>query len=169
MYLIIVLLQSPKELISHLPELSHIVPWSGNPFAVFLLTPSLTHLLNEDHHFLHDAVSRLFPAAETIGTLAAVVDRLPKGPRSSSQDVGSEGLSVLITVSDAESHSYVGGSERTGTGPRQGKHISFSIPANECLPDVSFRRFQRVDVPLTNTIFQNGRHSTLLEGFRTYR
>ncbi|KAI9868022.1 MAG: hypothetical protein M1813_006767 [Trichoglossum hirsutum] len=159
---------SSKELVSRLPELSRLVPWSGTPFAVFLLTPSLTHLLNDDHHFLHDAVSRLFPAAETIGTLAAVVDRLPDSPRSLSQDtVGGAGLSVLITVSDAENHSYyrlplAGGSRGTDASHERRTHISFSIPANECLPDASFRRFQRVEVPLANTVFQNGRRSTLL-------
>ncbi|KAH0558522.1 hypothetical protein GP486_004822 [Trichoglossum hirsutum] len=160
---------SSKELISHLPVLSRIVSRSGTPLAVFLLTPSLTRLLGDDHHFLHNAVSRLFPAAETIRTLAAVVDRLPEKPRSLSQDAGGggEGLSVLITVSDVERHSHysiptAGGSREAGTGHEQGTHISFSIPGSECLPDASFCRFQRVDVPLANTVFQNGRQSTLL-------
>ncbi|KAI9764221.1 MAG: hypothetical protein M1840_008611 [Geoglossum simile] len=160
-------------LISRLPELTSVTPQTGIPSVVFLLTPSLAHLLNEGHCFLHDAVSRLFPVADTIKTVVAVVDRLPKGQNSTGQDVGGEGLSVLVMVSDPKSQSAYHQqsaieAESAGPGPdpgtEEGKHISFFIPAKLDLPQplTTYHHFQRAIVPLANTIFQNGQRSTLL-------
>src|SRR5579862_6947172 len=171
LYLIFALLQSSAEIISHLPRLTDVTLQSGIPSVVFLLTPSLAHLLNEGHCFLHDAVSRLLPVADTIKTTAAVVDRLPKGQNSTGQDVGGEGVSVLVMVSDAKGQSAshqqsAVEAESAGPGPgsKEGRRISFFIPASFNLPQplMTYHHFQRVVVPLANTIFQNGQHSTLL-------
>jgi hypothetical protein len=171
LYLIFALLQSSAELISHLPELTDVTQQPGIPSVIFLLTPSLAHLVNEGHCFLHDAVSRLLPIADTIKTVAAIVDRLPKGQNSTGQDAGGEGMSVLVMVSDAKDQSaYLQQSavevDPTGPGPssKKGEHISFFIPTRFNLPQqlIAYHHFQRVVVPLANTIFQNGQHSTLL-------
>ncbi|KAH0541583.1 hypothetical protein FGG08_003931 [Glutinoglossum americanum] len=152
---------SSKELISHLPEIDRVASCSEIPTTVFLLTPSLTYLLSKDHRFLHDAVSRLFPTRAKVRTLAAVVDRLPT--RSLDQGTGSEGLSVLVTFLHADRQRYrpklAARSEPIDPSSEQGKCISFSV---QPILNRTLCRFQTLDVPLANTIFQNGRRSTLL-------
>ncbi|KAI9784652.1 MAG: hypothetical protein M1839_001874 [Geoglossum umbratile] len=160
---------SSAELIARLPNLTDVAPQPGIPSVVLLLTPSLTHLLNESDYFLRDAVSRLFPGADTIKTVAAVVDRLPREQGSSSKDAGSEGLSILVTVSGTQNQSVyhlqsAGVAESAGPGPGEGRHISFYIPTKYNLHQLflSYHHFQRIVLPLANTIFQNGQPSTLL-------
>ncbi|KAI9842900.1 MAG: hypothetical protein M1837_006732 [Sclerophora amabilis] len=174
--------QKSSDLIEHLPSIRE---WdhpegdaSHNPLVVFLLTPTFTSLLRHDATFLTDALQRLFPDTETSATtvqrctvLAAVVDRLPSSVTRSDIsetrldgirakiDGGIEGLGFMLAprAVDAAPGLFQGLDFKTELHDADLEHrgcLSFMIDSQD--------RRSTVEVPLAETIFQNGSSSTMV-------
>jgi hypothetical protein len=126
--------------------------------AVFLATPSFTHWLDIDNDFLTKAVHQLFShqvdGASKVRTISAIVDRVPSDskPRMEDAGVGNEGISILLTYQAVRSSPA--GSDTAEAAPKK-SYVRFVSEAS--------KKEQCVALPLANTLFYNGHHSTSFE------
>ncbi|MCJ1255196.1 hypothetical protein MMC24_003012 [Lignoscripta atroalba] len=158
------------------------------PLVVVLITPSLVTLFEDGNSFIPNLLRRVFPAAEVgrvIDVLAAVVDRIPSiaghvlvdqdsdGPEQE-QTMGSEGVSIMIRGSESTAPDLWHPRNETTPEPetmsiQQRCALSFRfLPPGRSLsraPNKSRRPRSStsydLELPLANTLFQNGRTSTL--------
>ncbi|KIX05446.1 uncharacterized protein Z518_06318 [Rhinocladiella mackenziei CBS 650.93] len=137
---------------------------------LLLATPSLANLLDRKA-FLLPALTRLYGNAKWaedrqvnevhVKSIAAVVDALPASPILTREGrlLASEGLAVLF--SSADHHGMC-----TTVAPEDGSTpvtIRFSSDSTATCLNSSRHVVRHVTLPVANTLFVNGRHTTLLE------
>ncbi|MCJ1398534.1 hypothetical protein MMC11_001734 [Xylographa trunciseda] len=152
------------------------------PIVLLLITPSLTPFLENGNPAIPNLLRKVFSRplqAQTVDVLAVVVDRIPFPPESVLKGTGigqeqaahgSEGISVLIADSKQIAPALWSTnlldkcSEDLGDG--KVSFLSFQFSSKDAL-DVSQNikkpaTIYTVDLPLANTIFQNGKTSTMI-------
>lgn len=142
--------------------------------VVILSTPSFTTWLQNDHHFIADALKTIFPFrqeppapdsdATEVQTILAVVDGLSPSTPLFNEPLTAEGFSIMVCVGESRIPGYdckdlvdPGHPETT-----QIPNITFHLYDGGSIKNTS--TFIDVAMPLANTLFRNGRASTLLLG-----
>ncbi|KAL9108489.1 MAG: hypothetical protein Q9227_006704 [Pyrenula ochraceoflavens] len=179
------------EIIPQLPCVKDLKSPRFGSNVLFLLTPSFSAWADRNHAFLPKAIDRIFSTklsqGKTIRSLTAIVDALPGPARGSAQNEEPfishhEGIAFLVSDTIVSSEPLKRTtpnrvrpeSDREGPDPcvtfRWQKYMSRR--SRENYAEMSYeqmRRFlkhawvQECNVPLANTLFQNGREFTLYE------
>lgn len=152
------------------------------PLLVALVTRAHAHLLDDGHPFCSHLIAKVPKPTEPqhVDLLTAVVDGIPtmladssaKGGRLSSNET-SEGISIMLSDSEAVTPDLWSAQrwpeERQSPTMRQDCVLSFqfaraaAIVAGTALPyDTTHPISRRLQLPVANTIFQNGYTSTLV-------
>lgn len=143
------------------------------------MTPSFAHWLDDSHPFLGQLLGRLYPDAprsNTVYAVAAVIDRLPSssaGPEvsrlvdrnSDSVDgLDYEGLSLLVADKEDVQGKFAT-QRRIGGPPGEEPDLVISVQERSAKP-----RYGSHDIGLrlANTVFINGRESTLFSVSASY-
>ena len=138
-----------------------------------LLTPSLISLLYEDDPFIPDLIRQVFgqsPKQTKVDVVVGVVDRISRRPGNGSSR-GSEGLSLRLSPSlptiPCLWSTTQENLEQSTRPPQQQRTLSFQIVRGTlsfqgmaAASDVT-AAIRTLDLPLANTVFLNGRTSTL--------
>ncbi|KAJ5773409.1 hypothetical protein N7457_008305 [Penicillium paradoxum] len=153
---------TPDDILSNLP--SGPVSPSAAPASVplLLVTPSFAHWLDPSSPFLSQFFSRLYgssPGAETLYAVAAVVDTLPNTTAESSNFSESEGLS-LLAVEQSGVVAKVTPPRLIRSSASEETNLLFSVPA-QAIGQASTGSAHEIGLRLANTIFVNGRETTL--------
>lgn len=154
--------QSLTQLLDRIPEFPS--DHSDSADFVLLVTPSYASTLHRQKDAIEKALTRIYPLKDldqpkgALRLAAAVVDRLPSPSESHAvtADIGSEGIALMLNHGDNSEHVPV-----FSTEPR-----AKTLADNFCrclsfdFPDAS--SLKGVQLPLANTIFQNGLPQTLI-------
>lgn len=145
-----------------------------NKTVVILSTPSFTRWLQNDQHFIADVLKTIFPFrqglpasdsdATEVQTILAVVDGLCPSAPLSDEPQTAEGFSIMVCVGE----SRIPGYDRKDL-------VDPGHPETTQIPNITFhlynggsvkntKTFIDVSMPLANTLFHNGRASTLFLG-----
>lgn len=150
------------------------------PIVLILVTPSLVALAEEDHPVIPNLLRRIFGwehHVQKVDVLLAVVDRISYPPGNIVESLGitqettphgSEGLSILVADSaqvcpdlwSAEPQVY----EQWDRLKEQQSFLSFQLFSNsQSSARMTGKPYtiHTVELPLANTIFQNGETSTI--------
>ncbi|KAL9005583.1 MAG: hypothetical protein Q9188_001631 [Gyalolechia gomerana] len=156
------------------------------PLAVLLLTPSHLKLLGEDDTFIPDLLSQThenLTRGQELDVLLAVVDKisypgynlkLDALREKCRQDIGYSGNGVSVLLLDSESAAPDLWAERSLTDPKDWSHTSrrstlafqFNASGTSLLktgrpPLRGLNLSKTIKLPVANTIFNNGRLSTV--------
>ncbi|KAH7132651.1 hypothetical protein B0J11DRAFT_232356 [Dendryphion nanum] len=165
---------SPDDLIKHIKPLE-IHEYRNYRFALFLLTPSFAQWLLEGNTFLEKAVHQAFSpvlqstAFAKVHAFAAVVDKLPSpqaiheppqwglprdrsSPPNVDNELGNEGLAYKFL----RPHNVVRSAHRSNMDEKGS--ISFILSEAS---DGRVETSRLIRLPLANTVFQTGAHSTM--------
>ncbi|KAJ5674067.1 hypothetical protein N7462_009506 [Penicillium macrosclerotiorum] len=161
----------PSDILASLPSRPVIAPDS---VPLLLLTPSFAHWLDASNLFLADLMRRLYgdtPEPQALHAIAAVVDRIPYGPslpKGSISDikkspttrvVESEGLSLLVVGPEAVQGKVA--PTRGIRGPAgEEPDLMISLQNGEAHMSSAGTAY-RVGLRLANTVFTNGKETTL--------
>lgn len=180
-------MQSPGDVLSCFPNIG--VSDIPTPLVILLLTPSFAAWLNDGQTFVHDALAGLFcenNGSSNVDVLAAVVDCLPSpstGPspviaqrlgdvEDRSLPGGREGIAFLVgDAAQLAAGLWSADSEEVVIDTmtmQQRSTLSFRLRPGENpsgtvahglvpRPQVDYE----IELPLANTIFRNGRDSTM--------
>jgi hypothetical protein len=173
-----VLASNPKdttlqELLDRIPQFSQHQHATNFSDFLLLVTPSYANTLRTQKHVIEQALTRIFPLPtthahqkEAARLVAAVVDRLPRPSaldESTVGDIGAEGIALrLIHDATTISNPHVSKDSRTTLYQNSAPFISFQLDARSTPENMR----PTVQLPLANTIFQNGLPSTLI--YRKY-
>ncbi|KAL9026591.1 MAG: hypothetical protein Q9196_004764 [Gyalolechia fulgens] len=174
----------PRPLTKKLPSRS--VTSTETPLAVLLLTPSHFKLLGEDSTFIPDLLSQTHENlihGQELDVLVAVVDKISyPGYRQKSdiesercrQDIGYTGNGISVLLLDSESAAPDLWAERSLTDQKDGSHPSrrgalafrfeasrTSLEGTQRPPSNGLDLSRTIKLPVANTIFNNGRLSTV--------
>ena len=180
--------QFPKDVSDRLPTVP-LTEEIGTPLLVLLLTRSYTNWLDDNQAFLQEAVDRVFEPSQSIpevNVLTAVVDALPSLNRKPwtrddqklgivenvSFEGGQEGAAILIadtaTIAPDLFSPFRKPDESNATGHNEQSSISFHLRPDKAIRELSPNRLgvgkdtsYEIELPLANTVFQNGRVSTM--------
>ncbi|KAJ5582482.1 hypothetical protein N7535_001102 [Penicillium sp. DV-2018c] len=154
---------TPDDILSSLPSGPTSLTAAPTSVPILLVTPTFAHWLDPANPFLSRFFSRLYGNStgnESLCAVAAVVDTFPNTGPESSISSESEGVSVLIVEESAV--------RAKGTPPSlirssasEEPHISFSVQA-QGIGQTSKGPSHEIGLRLANTIFVNGRDTTLL-------
>lgn len=164
--------QSPGDILSTLPQLPSRYD-AANSVPLLLVTSGLAHWLDDSGPFLGQFLSRLYPGSRNANSLyavAAVIDKLPgslaqnKESASNDHDTASlknpevEGLSLLI-VGNEDIHGKAAPQRRIGGPASEETDLVLRIQS-QGVNQPTGSAYQ-VGLRLANTIFINGKESTL--------
>ncbi|KAI9830125.1 MAG: hypothetical protein M1819_005802 [Sarea resinae] len=159
---------TPEEVVAQLPAKLE-SPSLTDALIVFLLTPSFSRWASDDSRFLSKALQHLFEgsskskASRLCDALVAVVDRIPCPEEGKLSDEGAEGIAMLV-MDSARSLPYPEerGATQSSRRVQLPSSISFQFqPTSSRRENIVSEKSHTVEVPLANTIFQNGRTSTI--------
>jgi hypothetical protein len=144
-----------------------------------LLTPKLANLLHEDSKFISNVMKEIFyglPRSYRVDVLAAIVDEIAVPPKPGIAEVylgdsitchGQEGLSIRVSELESTATNLWSPGDRISQrhSEEDTATLSFSFVTHgnsdvETHPDITVSR--TVQLPLANTLFQNGLPSTML-------
>lgn len=156
--------QAPNDIVKCLPT-SATRPYD---LAIFLVSPSLARLVDPQSPFLADAVTHIFRNSVTqdtaVTTLIAIVDRIPGTPGSRNENGEFDGLSLYLDRLDLGAPDLLAKSTASEDSVRSREQpgvLTFEV--SNALVDVPERLTESVEVPLANTLFSNGRLSTMFK------
>lgn len=158
-YPILTCLQTVQDILSSLPS-SPTPLLAQNSVPLLLVTPTFAHWLEPSHDFLPQLMRQLYGNDSNTNTLyavAAVIDKIPE--RSALSKLESEGLSLLATDKD-NVHGKAVPPRRFGGPANEESDILVSIQ-NEQTSQTLTSVTHEVGLRLTNTVFVNGKESTL--------
>jgi len=169
---------SLQELLDRIPHFQ-----AGNESGLFtdflvLVTPSYAATLRKDKSVVERALTRIFPVKELVQNLhstlggnereavrlvAAVVDRLPRPSDLSASavgDIGSEGIAIRVVANENPIWKPELAHHDLRAPLSDNKYRFLSFHLNDDATPETMRPI--VQLPLANTIFQNGLSSTLI-------
>ncbi|KAJ5130415.1 uncharacterized protein N7515_006454 [Penicillium bovifimosum] len=154
---------TPDDILSSLPSGPMSLTAAPASVPILLVTPSFAPWLDPASPFLSRFLNRLYGNStgnESLCAVAAVVDALPNTGPESSISSESEGLAVLVVEESAV--------RAKGTPPRlirssasEETNLLFSVQPQE-IGQTSKGPSHEIGLRLANTIFVNGRDTTLL-------
>ncbi|THY87957.1 hypothetical protein D6C95_07192 [Aureobasidium pullulans] len=169
---------SLQELLDRIPHFN-----AGNESGLFtdfllLVTPTYAASLRKQKNVIEKALTRIFPvkdldqnlhnrlggsSREAVRLVAAVVDRLPRPSDLSASavgDIGSEGIAIRVVANENPiwKPELAHHDPRAALSDNKFRFLSFHL--NDDATPASMRPI--VQLPLANTIFQNGLSSTLI-------
>lgn len=177
------------ELLDTIPVLGQFSGRVNTAVFTLLVTPSYAHSVRYESHLIEDTIKRLWSNSSVsrsglfygVSTLVAVVDRLPRPERqatgSTSGGVGSEGIALMVSVKALDVPDLFGDKNvlhRTkqhdvATSSQVAQSITFNIMSKQTYhaslvdePGRFYPPSYSLQIPLANTIFQNGLPSTLI-------
>ncbi|CAI7597952.1 unnamed protein product [Penicillium glandicola] len=153
---------TPDDILSSLP--SGPVSPLAEPASVplLLVTPNFAHWLDYSSPFLSQFFSRLYgtsPGSDTLYAIAAVVDTLPNTTSESPESSESEGLSLLI-VGQSGVQAKAAPPRLIRSSASEETNLLFSFQT-EVIGQTSKKPAHEIGLRLANTIFVNGRETTL--------
>lgn len=177
-------------LLEQLPVLDWISSRSRVAVFTLLVTPSYAASIRYDTNLIEETAKRLYSGTRIANsslfygfhTLLAVVDRLPRPiadikPTSPSDDLGSEGIALVVLSSSVDvpdlhlDTNILRESKQhdVATSSQVAQSITFNITSRKTRSEKSRHLGAKhhslsysLQVPLANTIFQNGLPSTLI-------
>ncbi|KKK15755.1 hypothetical protein P175DRAFT_0515481 [Aspergillus ochraceoroseus IBT 24754] len=159
---------TPDEILSSSP-IPELKPEHGYT-PVLLVTPAFAHLVDSSHNFLEQWMNRLYssPSDHTSRTprhaVVAIVDRLPNNGFTAGDKTVTEADGVAILFSKAEDI------QGKVAPPRQVRALeaeeptllfSFRKEVESTGDEITYRPTHEIGLRLANTIFVNGKESTL--------
>ncbi|KAJ5493229.1 hypothetical protein N7539_001975 [Penicillium diatomitis] len=161
---------NPHDILSSIPSLQTF-QYTSNPVPLLLVTPKFAHWLNSPHEFLRHLVQNVYTGAsraDRIYAVAAVVDKIPSPSTpieggSTESTAGnaseSEGLSLLV-IGEQDIRGKPVPPRRFGGPADEETDLSFSFRKDQTSRGSADGAYQ-VGLRLANTIFVNGKESTL--------
>ncbi|KAF3009824.1 hypothetical protein E8E13_010305 [Curvularia kusanoi] len=172
----------PEHFIDKITPLQSSNSITSQNHVIFLLTPSFAHWLLDDQNFLKEALDKLYyncarespPHANTatppkIHATCAVVDRLPQAQpldnSSLQQHVEGRASQPPVTETGHEGIAYVVLPTKAETNLNlQEKPVASCIDfLTHTKTDAQGRQYDRIRVPLANTVFQTGEPYTMIQ------
>ncbi|KAJ5174463.1 uncharacterized protein N7482_000340 [Penicillium canariense] len=167
------ILKSPQDILSSLPS-SPTPLLAKDSVPVLLVTPSFAHWLDPSDDFLPNLMCRLYgnDSSSTLYGVAAVIDKIPtnqtpadkpklEGNESSVvNELESEGLSLLV-VDKENVQGKAAPTRRIGGPASEDADLVVSIQGRPVARN-SVRATHEIGLRLSNTVFVNGKESTLV-------
>lgn len=161
--------QDQKTILEELPRLGDQQQCSHIKVAVFMVTPQFAHLLDDTSSFLKSAMSSIFAGQSPstpespIRSVIGIVDKLPGLPAKRGSPSACEGVAYLLAYPDGHSTESSAAADDEATVRLR---IPNSRPADIAIGKAGLpllRGPSSITVPLANTLFVNGRKTTLIE------